>query len=547
MGCIEPVSRRQPSIIKRMSTKSFPLGKNKESIVSSKSIESDYTLLRKWKEELDCKYYFVSSRINSKEFCLKVIKREKGKEDPLYLGKLNEVRKLSHPHILKCVDIYMDDINFYVVSELPKGEDLFEAMSKYKNFCERTAGKIFYQMASIIFYYHNRALVHGFLKPEYFLLEFEHYRDEITKQGNNILDSEGEFWIVLTEFGELTNFKNSYYQEQKNLEQVARPYYSAPEVLKMHQLDEKADVFSLGVILYTMFTGNPPFNGKDIAELKSSIYSGIFSFSENEWSKVSEAAKDLISKMLEVNPLKRISSREVLSHDWVIFSKEEEKYSSKVVCASVTKNLTDFSVRDQLQQATLTYICNQISNSAQVKELKKVFKEFDKNGDGVLSYEEFKIGYTNLYGSGVQALEIDSIITQIDKDKSGKIEYEEFLTATINNSNIINDQNLRAAFVKFDRDGSGKLSLDELMCIVENDKDLISNLLKKADKNFDGEISFEEFKSLMGMLIGEKEKINYKPTTHMSNERVRQQHKSNPGLISESATLRQKNQVQMVK
>ena len=105
-------------------------------------------------------------------------------------------------------------------------------------------------------------------------------------------------------------------------------------------------------------------------------------------------------------------------------------------------------------------------------------------------------------------------------NRNGVIEYEEFLSATVKHSNVINEENLKAAFGKFDKDNSGKLSVDELVSLVGNDMDLVMELLTKVDKNNDGEVSYEEFKTLMSMMVGEKERLKQakkKKTTKTSN------------------------------
>lgn len=500
MGCTGISNRKTPQ---KVNLRLDEIERLKEITLTQSNIESDYSVVRKLKEAPNIKFYHVNNKYNSKEFCMKVFKRDKEKEDPNYIQKLSNLRKLSHPNLINTIDIYEDEVNFYFITELPKGKELFETMKAYSNFSERTAGKIFYQIASLMFFFHNRNLFHGFLRPEFMALDYE-------PRGVNLIhkvisDTDGNFSLLMTELGEITNFSNTYYDELKRVERIGKPYYTAPEILKKKPFNEKIDVFAAGVILYIMLCGKPPFYGVDNNEIKQAICDGEWEFDGTEWKEISSSVKDLISRMLNPNPEKRISSKEILCHTWVVYSKEDESFSNNVITA-VNSNLVNFHARDQLQQATMAYICNQISNSTQVKELKKLFKEFDKNGDGVLSYDEFKTGYIAMYGKGLQGMELETIISQIDKDGSGKIEYEEFLTATINNSNIINDQNLRAAFVKFDRDGSGKLSIDELVGIVGTDMDLILELLTKVDKNNDGEISYEEFKTLMSMMVGFKEK-----------------------------------------
>ena len=88
----------------------------------------------------------------------------------------------------------------------------------------------------------------------------------------------------------------------------------------------------------------------------------------------------------------------------------------------------------------------------------------------------------------------------IDLDGNGSIDYNEFLTATINREKILSQKNLEMAFQTFDKDSSGKISTDEIMQLFNNkdiDKSVFEKIVKEADENGDGEISYEEFKNLM--------------------------------------------------
>lgn len=89
----------------------------------------------------------------------------------------------------------------------------------------------------------------------------------------------------------------------------------APEILKK-SYDEKCDIFSCGVILYILLCGYPPFNGRSDREIFNAIKKGIFFFPDEDWNETSEEAKDLISKMLIIDPKKRFSAEECLSHPW---------------------------------------------------------------------------------------------------------------------------------------------------------------------------------------------------------------------------------------
>lgn len=535
MGCTGATNRKESA--RKVNLRPEEIASLKETTLCQTSIEMDYTVIKKLKEGPCAKYYLVNNKYNSKDFCMKVIKRDKSTEDQNYILKFSQLKKLSHPYLISTIDIYEDEVNFYFITELPKGRELFETMKEHTNFNENTAGKIFYQLASVLFFFHSKGLYHGFLRPESISLEYEIRGNKIIHKSMSA-DTDGTFSLTMTEFGEVANFSASYYDEAKRIEKIGKPYYTAPEILKKRPFDQKIDVFTAGVILFIMLCGKPPFYGIDNNDIKQAICDGDWDFEGTEWKDVSAMAKDLIRKMLNPIPEKRISSKDVLLHQWVVLAKEDKTFSCNVI-SSVNKNLANFYERDQLQQATLAFISNQISCSNQVKDLKKLFQEFDQNGDGILSYQEFEAGYVAMYGKGLQGVEMESILASIDKDGSGNIDYEEFLSATTASANLINDQNLKAAFTKFDKDGSGKLSMSELKGIVGSDIGLITELLKKVDKNNDGEISFEEFKRLMTMMAGYKEKLK-KPKDKPDKKGKKQQSKNagTPDNIKELMNVR---------
>ena len=95
-------------------------------------------------------------------------------------------------------------------------------------------------------------------------------------------------------------------------------YYVAPEVLPpINSYDEKADIWSVGVILYIMLSGQPPFAGKNDQEIVEAVKKGEFSTDGPAWSSISDSAKSLVKSMLAVNPKSRISAKDALSHAWI--------------------------------------------------------------------------------------------------------------------------------------------------------------------------------------------------------------------------------------
>ena len=148
--------------------------------------------------------------------------------------------------------------------------------------------------------------------------------------------------------------------------------YQAPEMLHGHKYGTKADMFSLGVILYTLLRGTLPFcersktsSGTNFdsrkVECNMRIIMGDYDMEDDLWDNVSEGAKDLINSLLEVDPHKRISAREALQHPWILSTDE--------VLAAIDLNdnhmeFKKFNAKSKLRQAVLTVLaCNRMKHS----------------------------------------------------------------------------------------------------------------------------------------------------------------------------------------
>lgn len=169
-------------------------------------------------------------------------------------------------------------------------------VSKLLQFCR--------QLASALDFCHSLGVYHGDVKPEnVFVYSWE-------------TDSEGRAIpiVKLGDFGssKLLNSKESPYQSS------GTPHYMSPEVIQGKEASFKADVWSLGVIMYIMLSGTFPFDGKSTKELKSCILRKQIKFQSECWGKVSPLGLDLLTKMFERSPKNRISAEEVLEHPFIV-------------------------------------------------------------------------------------------------------------------------------------------------------------------------------------------------------------------------------------
>ena len=146
-------------------------------------------------------------------------------------------------------------------------------------------------------------------------------------------------------------------------------------------------------------------------------------------------------------------------------------------------------------------------NKGERDGLAKVFKAFDKNGDGKLSMQEVKEGYLEHYGKVMSDEEVEDMFNKVDTDKSGFIDYSEFVVAAMNENQLTSNEKLQAAFKMFDKDNSGSISADEIREVLSFggtnplSKESIDAIIKQVDENGDGDISYEEFVDMMKNVI----------------------------------------------
>uniref|UniRef100_A0A452R7X0 Ribosomal protein S6 kinase n=1 Tax=Ursus americanus TaxID=9643 RepID=A0A452R7X0_URSAM len=255
------------------------------------------------KETIGVGSYSVCKRCVHKatnmEYAVKVI--DKSKRDPSEEIEIL-LRYGQHPNIITLKDVYDDGKHVYLVTELMRGGELLDKILRQKFFSEREASFVLHTISKTVEYLHSQGVVHRDLKPSNIL-----YVDE---SGNPEC-------LRICDFG---------FAKQLRAENglLMTPCYTAnfvaPEVLKRQGYDEGCDIWSLGVLLYTMLAGYTPFaNGPSDTpeEILTRIGSGKFTLSGGNWNTVSETAKDLVSKMLHVDPHQRLTAKQVLQHPWI--------------------------------------------------------------------------------------------------------------------------------------------------------------------------------------------------------------------------------------
>jgi len=201
---------------------------------------------------------------------------------------------LSHAAVVKVEAVYETDKHLQVVMEQLQGGELFDRILEVGRFSELKAAKTCLQILRVLSHLHGKRIVHRDIKPEN--LMYAHAKGESVK---------------LIDFG----FAVKRSSDEPLTQKCGTMQYVAPEVLKGEPYDCKVDVWSLGNVTYIMLTGRPLYAG-DEKEILRQKKADQMSFSKHFKWCVSDAAQDLVKRMLELDPSKRISAVEAMSHPW---------------------------------------------------------------------------------------------------------------------------------------------------------------------------------------------------------------------------------------
>jgi len=223
-------------------------------------------------------------------------KNVKGNERMVY-DELDLLRRLNHPHIIRFVDWFESRDKYYIVTQLATGGELFDRICEYGKFTEKDASRVIREVLGAVNYLHQHNIVHRDLKPENLLY-----------QTNDPHSS-----LVLADFGIAKMLETN-----EILTTMAGSFgYAAPEVMLKLGHGKPVDLWSLGVITYTLLCGYSPFRSESLPELIEECQSGRIIFHEKYWKEVSKDAKLFIGLLLQPDPDNRPTSSEALKHNWL--------------------------------------------------------------------------------------------------------------------------------------------------------------------------------------------------------------------------------------
>lgn len=540
----------------------------------------------------------VKHKLTGEIRAMKIIQKRRmayGVNEQKILEEIKILKSLDHPNIIKIFEFFVDKINFYIVMEYSDQGDLFNFISKSRFLKEKTICSIIKQIMSAVAYLHSKNIIHGDIKLENILIDTIHRENNITikqspKSNININKLETENTPLNTCESKLKDNDKSIYEQFDVHEQSSNPnefvfnysdtssvninydaynnyntivnievkiidfgcskyflpneiksdivgtaYYVAPEVLNQ-EYNNKCDLWSVGVIMYTLMNGKPPFGGRSQSEILTRVAKGEYDLSSKRFEKASKESKDLLVQLLRYNYKARPSAYQALGHIW--FNCEERKSivvslnnEDRLAVTNAIYKLKKFSVKSKFEQAVLTIITHNISESIDSKKRKKVFTLIDYDSDGRISPDDLMhtiqdIKATNNINTNNNNNQSLMMNTQFDNSTTvvNKLAVSEYFQGEQENgifnsinlspqelnsnlqSNLIIQNNRSQEENNNNANGGVSLANSVMMTVPLNENYLkileevvsinhedLSNIMKNVDYDKNGYIEFEEF------------------------------------------------------
>ncbi|XP_048384691.2 serine/threonine-protein kinase DCLK3 [Stegostoma tigrinum] len=269
------------------------------------------------------------------EYAVKIIDKSKLKgKEVMIENEITIIKSLSHPHIVRFIEEFETKDEIYLIMEYIHGGDLFDAIADSVKFTESNAALMMDNLCDALAYIHKKNIVHRDLKPENLLVQHK---------------ADGSPTLKLADFGLAVKVTSPIFTV------CGTPTYVAPEILSEKGYGLEVDMWATGVILYILLCGFPPFRSleRDQEELFEMIQLGEYEFLSPYWDSISDGAKDLVSKLLVVNPRNRYAAQQVLKHPWIWSAAKRNTHNlQREVSMNIGQHFRRFRRQEVLNSAT---------------------------------------------------------------------------------------------------------------------------------------------------------------------------------------------------
>ena len=293
-------------MLKSSSRKGSPGGSTRNVPHTRLEDESEFEKVYEFRRELGRgsfgRVYEAQCQTTGLKWAVKSVNKEKAGSYAVKMleQEVNIMKMIDHGHVVCLKEVFETSTKMFLVMELCDQGELCDLLRVRKTLNENEALTVIRQLADAITYLHNLDIVHRDLKLENILL-CKPVNDEPIN-------------IKISDFG-LSYVKGSGEAMMQSV--CGTPMYMAPEVIDEHEYSRQCDIWSIGVILFTLLTGSPPFQAPTEEKLYQLIKQGQLDFTHPCWQTINESAKNLLEGMLEVDPAHRSTAMEIKDHPWV--------------------------------------------------------------------------------------------------------------------------------------------------------------------------------------------------------------------------------------
>ena len=318
-----PAATSAPAPVASSKTAEKPSGKQDAATKQTGTFKDSYTLGKELGKGNYSTVRLAVSKKTNEECAVKCIQKKKltPEDDEALKIEVAILAEVEHPSIIKLHGFFEEPLDYYIVTELMSGGELFDRIVAREFYSENDAQKVVRTLGECLLYLHERDIVHRDLKPENILLK----------------DKSDDAAIKIADFGFARFVKEGCRTA------CGTPGYVAPEIITGKIYGKGVDVWSLGIIIYILLCGYPPFYHRNQAQLFKLIREARFEFDSPYWDPISSNAKDLIKGCLTVDEKKRLTMQGVLTHPWVSGA------ASKADITPVLGELKKFNARRKLR------------------------------------------------------------------------------------------------------------------------------------------------------------------------------------------------------
>lgn len=386
-----------------------------------------------------------------------------------FYNQISLLNRLDHPLIIHFHEYYEDRDYFYLVMDYSKEGDLLKYLKTHQNLKELDICSIINKLLIAVAYMHNRKIAHRDIKLENILV--------FTNDGVS---------IKIIDFDTIACFGNNFLTGA-----IGTYQYMAPETIDK-AYDERCDIWSCGIVMHTLLTKKFKLPGFTDFQTPNKLFKLNLDFSK---LKVSSAAQDLLKKLLQKNPAKRLSALEALKHPWFdLIRQDQNDEVYKFLYKLINTN------ENELLKALKGLFINSKATIDSHK-IEKIFLYLDKDYDGELTKPDFFDVFITKHKPCDAEAFAGTIMTQIHKNNDSRIKYSEFLKTGIEKTVVIDPKNLKHLFESLSENENQSLEVQNIekrtsqgIGMKKEDLKILVDYIKKH--NID-KINFEKFKDMI--------------------------------------------------